>query len=77
MAASGQKVGLLLRSWNEIPEIVGSSFIALLGLGISAGGLYIYDKNDGHRRKYKFHYTVYRPDDPRVATIKTHCGLDD
>ncbi|XP_046589866.1 uncharacterized protein LOC107226595 isoform X1 [Neodiprion lecontei] len=85
MAASGQKdlffststVSLLLRGWNEIPEIVASSFIAVLGLGFGFAGLYVYNKNDGSKRKYKFHYTVYRPDDPRVANIKTHCGLDE
>lgn len=62
--------GFLMRRWNDMPEIVGSSALALLG--ITTGGFCIYynEKYDMGNKRYKAHYTVYRHDDPRVATIR-------
>nr|CAI5816877.1 unnamed protein product [Callosobruchus analis] len=63
-------VALFKRGWNEIPEVVGSTFMALVGVGFAATTLYRYYKNDGDNRRYKDRYTVYRHDDPRVAKIR-------
>ncbi|CAH1965998.1 unnamed protein product [Acanthoscelides obtectus] len=63
-------VALFKRGWNEIPEIIGSSFMGLIGIGMTGYGLYIYYAKDGDNRRYKDRYTVYRHDDPRVEKIK-------
>ncbi|VEN59231.1 unnamed protein product [Callosobruchus maculatus] len=63
-------VALFKKGWNEIPEVLGSSFMALIGVGISASALYMYYQKDGDNRRYKDRYTVYRHDDPRVARIR-------
>nr|CAH7728167.1 unnamed protein product [Callosobruchus chinensis] len=63
-------VALFKRGWHEIPEIVGSSFMAAFGIGLSFYSLYLYTKKDGDNRRYKDRYTVYRHDDPRVARIR-------
>lgn len=61
---------LFKRGWNEIPEVIASSFMGLVGLGIGAAALINYQNKDGDNRRYKMEYTVYRPDDPRVKKIK-------
>ncbi|KAK7790317.1 hypothetical protein R5R35_010305 [Gryllus longicercus] len=74
MAASSQASrglgALIKRGWNEIPEIMGSSCIALIGLAIGGYTIYKYQGWDGQYRQYRMSYTVYRPDDPRVAKIR-------
>lgn len=77
MAGAAPKVGLLMRGWNEIPEVMATTVLALVGVGIGTGSLWYYYKKDGDHKKYKLHYTVIRPDDPRVATIRKHSNLDD
>lgn len=71
-AAQGGKglVGLFKQGWNEIPEIIGSGFMALIGIGLGVTGLYNYHQKDGDNRKYKFEYTVIRHDDPRAANVR-------
>lgn len=63
-------VALFKRGWNEIPEIIGSSFMALIGLGLSAYTLHDYYAKDGDNRKHKFEYTVIRHDDPLAARVR-------
>ncbi|XP_076257022.1 NADH:ubiquinone oxidoreductase subunit A3 [Rhynchophorus ferrugineus] len=63
-------IGLIKKGWNEIPEVMGSCVVGLIGLGLTANALYHYYANDGNNRKYKEIYTVYRHDDPRVAKLK-------
>ncbi|KAG5875689.1 hypothetical protein JTB14_023968 [Gonioctena quinquepunctata] len=63
-------VALFKRGWNEIPEVIGSSFFGVFGLGLTAFSVYCYYAKDGDNRKYKEHYTVYRHDDPRVDKIR-------
>lgn len=73
MAAAQSSRGvanLLKRGWNEIPEVIGSSFMALVGVGLGLTGLYIYNQKDGDNRKHKFEYIVVRPDDPRAVQLK-------
>lgn len=74
MAANAQAsrglVALFKRGWNEIPEVVGSSVMAVIGIGLAGIGLVRYYANDGDNRKYKSSYIVMRPDDPRA--IKVH-----
>lgn len=69
MASVGASRGLgalFKRGWNEIPEIMGSSFMGLLGIGMALIGYSIYGNKDEVYRKHKFNYIVVRPDDPRA-----------
>lgn len=68
--SSVKSVGLLKRAWNEIPEIVGATFMGLIGIGLTASALYMYYKKDGDNRRYKFEYTVIRHDDPRACKVR-------
>ncbi|KAF5288028.1 hypothetical protein FQA39_LY15557 [Lamprigera yunnana] len=76
MAAVPKKgiVALFKRGWNEIPEVIGSSFMGLIGIGIMITAATMYYKKDGNNRKHKLEYTVIRPDDPRAAKVRT--GID-
>ncbi|XP_069687871.1 uncharacterized protein NdufA3 [Periplaneta americana] len=62
--------GVFKQAWDEIPEVVGSSFLALFGIGLATVGVYQYYAMDGDNRRYKLDYIVYRPDDPRVEKIR-------
>lgn len=64
-------ISLFKRGWNEIPEIMGSSCLALVGVAMGFTGLYIYSSKDGNNRKHKFEYIVIRPDDPRAKLVRT------
>lgn len=68
--ASRGLVGLFKRGWNEIPEIIGSSCMALLGVGLGSYGVYRYYQNDGDNKRFKMSYVVYRSDDPRAAKVR-------
>ena len=73
-------VALFKRGWSEIPEIMGSSFMGLVGLGFSAIGTYLYYKNEAWNRPYKILPVVMRSDDPRadnVRKINAKFGWDD
>ncbi|KAG5684531.1 hypothetical protein PVAND_013759 [Polypedilum vanderplanki] len=61
--------GLLMRGWNEIPEVLASGALGLFGIGLATVGVYRYYKNDGDNRRYKMSYVVYRPEDPRAARV--------
>jgi hypothetical protein len=61
---------LLKRGWNEIPEVVGSTAVAFVGLGLAGLGLIKYYSKDGDNRRYKLTYVVMRPDDPRAAKVR-------
>lgn len=63
-------VALLKQGWNEIPEVVGSSAVALVGIGLAGLGLYNYYSKDGDNRRYKSTYVVMRPEDPRAAKVR-------
>lgn len=63
-------VALLKQGWNEIPEVIGSSAVALVGLGLAGLGLYNYYSKDGDNRRYKMNYVVMRPEDPRAARVR-------
>lgn len=62
-------VGLFKRGWNEIPEIVASGILGLVGIGIT-----IYacrkDIQRGPYRPNKLSYTVIRDDDPLAETVR-------
>lgn len=64
-------VALIKRGWNEIPEIVGSSVMAVIGLGLGITGLAIAERKKPTARKHKFEYIVVRPDDPRAPINNT------
>lgn len=69
-ASAGRSVGLLTRAWNEIPDIVAGSVLAIIGLGLSAIGVANYYSHDGDNRRYKMTYVVMRPDDPRAEKVR-------
>lgn len=69
-AQAGRLVTLFKQGWNEIPEVVGSSFLAVLGLGMAGAGLYNYYAKDGDNRRYKTTYVVMRSSDPRASRIR-------
>ncbi|XP_071552484.1 uncharacterized protein NdufA3 [Panulirus ornatus] len=58
------------QGWAEIPEVMASSYLMLVGVGFIGASMVMYSKNDGDNKRYRFQYTVYRPDDPRAKTIK-------
>ena len=61
--------GMLRQGWNEIPEIIGSSVVMVIGLGFGVATMVGYSMKDGDNRKHKQLPTVMRPDDPRAAKI--------
>ncbi|KAG4066861.1 hypothetical protein HA402_012928 [Bradysia odoriphaga] len=69
-AASRGLVALFKRGWHEIPEVVGSGVMAVIGLGLGTFGLWKYYAEDGENRRFKQSMMIYRPDDPRVAKIR-------
>lgn len=74
MAASAQAsrglTALFKRGWNEIPEVIGSSVMAVIGIGLTLVGLTNYYRKDSDNRRYKLDYVVMRPEDPRAARIR-------
>uniref|UniRef100_A0A1L8DUY8 Protein with signal anchor n=1 Tax=Nyssomyia neivai TaxID=330878 RepID=A0A1L8DUY8_9DIPT len=62
-------VGLFRQGCHEIPEVMGSCFLGLLGIGLSIVGLYRYERKDGDNRRYKMDYVIMRSDDPRAARV--------
>ncbi|XP_053948311.1 uncharacterized protein LOC128856905 [Anastrepha ludens] len=69
-SAARNSHGLLKRAWNEIPDIVAGSVLALLGLGLATVGVAGYYSKDGDNRRYKTGYVVMRPDDPRAEKVR-------
>ncbi|XP_023176326.1 uncharacterized protein LOC111603098 [Drosophila hydei] len=61
---------LLKRAWNEIPDIVGGSALALAGIVMAGIGLTNYYAKDGDNRRYKMGYVVFRHDDPRAEKVR-------
>jgi hypothetical protein len=49
-------VGVFKQGWDEIPEIIATTALALFGLGLGGIGLYNYYSNDGDNRRYKLDY---------------------
>lgn len=49
--------GVLKKGWDEIPEVIASSVLALVGLGLGGIGIYNYYAKDGDNRRYKLEYT--------------------
>lgn len=68
-AQAGRLVTLFKRGWHEIPEVVGSSAVALVGLALATGGVYNYYRKDGDNRRYKSLPVVMRSSDPRAARV--------
>ncbi|XP_030386570.1 uncharacterized protein LOC115633299 [Scaptodrosophila lebanonensis] len=73
-AARGS-TSLLKRAWNEIPDIVGGSALAIAGIVMAGIGLANYYAKDGDNRRYKMGYVVFRHDDPRAE--KVHADEDE
>lgn len=63
-------VNIFKQGWHKMPDVVGSSFLALIGAAFGTVGVLNYYAKDGDNRRYKLDYTVYRDDDPRCKTIK-------
>lgn len=65
-AAKGGLGALIKRGWNEIPDIVGGTGVALFGVGLAAVSLVMYYQKDGDNRRYKEDIVVFRDTDPRA-----------
>ncbi|XP_068629017.1 uncharacterized protein NdufA3 [Battus philenor] len=61
---------LLQQGWNEIPEVIGSTGLAVVGIVLGIVGVRNYIARDGDNKRYKQVYVIMRPDDPRVAKIR-------
>lgn len=68
-AARAGTQGLLKRAWNEIPDIVAGTGLAVAGLVLAGIGVTNYYSKDGDNRRYKMTYVVMRPDDPRAEKV--------
>jgi hypothetical protein len=66
---SGLK-GIFRQAMHEMPLITISAPFCIVGTALIIYHTYKYKQNDGNNRKYKFRYTLYRPDDPKVPYIK-------
>ncbi|KAL0891963.1 hypothetical protein ABMA27_015197 [Loxostege sticticalis] len=62
--------GTIKRACWCIPEIVGSSALAVVGIAMATIGVMNYINTDGDNREYKWVYTVIRDDDPRACKLK-------
>jgi len=71
--ASPEKYGgsWLKNAWKEVPELVLSLTMSVTSMGML---IYMFQQNEkdlrAKDRPYKKHYTVYRPDDPRIENLK-------
>ena len=74
MAAAAPKarglVGLFKQGLNEIPEVIGSTFIAVAGLGLAGAGAVNYYAKNGDNRRFKSQIVIFRSSDPRAATVR-------
>ena len=61
---------LLQQGWNEIPEVLATTGLALAGIGMATLGCYNYVKMDGDNRRYKSTYVILRSDDPKAKLIR-------
>ncbi|XP_046971076.1 uncharacterized protein LOC125072782 [Vanessa atalanta] len=69
--ATRRTIGQLLQqAWTEIPEIVATTGMGLIGIALGGIAVRNYYQNDGDNRRYKKVYVIMRPDDPRVAKIR-------
>ncbi|KAH8387082.1 hypothetical protein KR093_004560 [Drosophila rubida] len=69
-SAARGSTSLLKRAWNEIPDVVGGSILAIAGIVMAGVGLTNYYAKDGDNRRYKLGYVVYRDDDPRAEKVR-------
>ncbi|XP_060810343.1 uncharacterized protein LOC132904346 [Amyelois transitella] len=68
---SRRTIGQLLKQgWTEIPEVIASTGMALLGVGIGFYSCHLYEKDNGDNKRYKLTYVIMRPDDPKVKLIR-------
>lgn len=65
-AAKGGLGALIKRGWNEIPDIVAGTGVALVGVVLGVVGTIGYYQKDGDNRRYKEDIVVLRDTDPRA-----------
>ncbi|KAH0955003.1 hypothetical protein HN011_004040 [Eciton burchellii] len=63
------------KGWTEIPVIMGSSFFVVIGTALMSYTAY-YTATHDQTPKYFNKPRIYRPDDPRVQTIRTTSKFD-
>lgn len=69
--ASRRTIGQLIKQgWDEIPEVLATTGMGVIGLALAGIGAYNYYNTDGDNRRYKWTYVVMRPDDPKAKLIR-------
>lgn len=68
-AATRGSLTLFQRAWNEIPDVVVGSGLAIAGVVMTVIGVSIYHAKDGDNRRYKSNIVIMRPDDPRADKV--------
>lgn len=63
-------IGLIKLGWHELPDIMGGTVLALLGIGMGSFGVWNYYRRDCDNRRFKQQIIVMRPEDPRAARIR-------
>merc|ERR1719445_1652233 len=66
-------LGTLVKSfWGECSEVAVGLVIATVGCGlVYRSWLKDQETGYGHNKPYRTIYTVYRPDDPRIAKLRS------
>nr|BAN20676.1 unkown protein [Riptortus pedestris] len=59
-------LGLLKKGWNEIPAVMATTGLALVGIGLSGYVYHVVSSNEIYTYKYKNDIMIVRPDDPRL-----------
>lgn len=63
-------VALFKRAMWEIPDVMCTSFVALVGVGMAWYGCYHYKKIHGENSEFKSVYYIVRDNDPRQCQLK-------
>jgi len=69
-------VALCKRGWNEIPEVVGSGLMAVVGASLGIYYALKFERDEMYQAQHRYFYTVYRHDDPKAAKVRP-CRRDD
>ncbi|CAM1302947.1 Uncharacterised protein g3417 [Pycnogonum litorale] len=63
-------VGIIKQGLHEVPDLYVTFLVTASGLTFGGVAIYMYDKQEKYKRRFRDRYTVFRPDDPRVKNIR-------